>query len=114
MLTVTDSCGNTYTDDVRIDVCDCFLNVPTSFTPNGDGLNDVFTVQNSCGPTPYEVTIYNRWGEVVFNTKDLNQGWDGTYHGAPAPQDVYGVKIHYGFIGVARAGDYMWTVTLIR
>ncbi len=53
-----------------------FAYIPTSFTPNGDGINDVYTVQ-VIDPIAFEMTVFDRWGNVVFNTKDPNRGWDG-------------------------------------
>ena len=63
--------------------------VPNTFTPNGDGENDIFRVK---GLKVIEVffAVYNRWGENVFETNDLNKGWDGTYKGRPADVGVFG------------------------
>jgi gliding motility-associated-like protein len=52
------------------------LYVPNAFTPNGDGLNDVFQPKGF-GIVEYELDIYDRWGERIFHTNDFNQGWDG-------------------------------------
>jgi gliding motility-associated-like protein len=52
--------------------------VPNSFTPNGDGINDVFIpVGNAMDPANYHLLIFNRWGEVVFESTDLSQEWEG-------------------------------------
>jgi gliding motility-associated-like protein len=58
--------------------------VPNAFTPNGDGVNDKFGAVSSSGlyPSSSMFRIYNRWGEVIFETKDLNHKWDGKIHGA--------------------------------
>ena len=57
--------------------------VPTAFTPNGDGTNDKFGPVSRSGlyPSSAIFRIYNRWGEVIFETKDLNRKWDGKIHG---------------------------------
>lgn len=60
----------------------------TGFTPNGDGLNDVFKPQGA-GVKGYQLTIFNRWGQIVFSTTDVNLGWDGTIDGTPVATDVY-------------------------
>ena len=54
------------------------LNVPNSFTPNGDGLNDVFLpiFNAESGVKEYKFEVYNRWGQLVFETGDLTTGWD--------------------------------------
>ena len=86
-VTNNDNC--TSTDDFEIKP-DCISNthIPNAFTPNGDGNNEVFkpvliNYQN------YELRIYNRWGELMFQTTDVNEGWDGTYNGSPVQQGVY-------------------------
>jgi gliding motility-associated-like protein len=53
--------------------------VPTAFTPNHDGLNDILKPFYVGIKTLYYFTIYNRWGEKVFSTTDMNQGWDGSW-----------------------------------
>jgi gliding motility-associated-like protein len=68
--------------------------IPTAFSPNEDGLNDVFkpTLVNF---EQYELLIFNRWGEVIFRTKDVNQGWDGTYQGAPLEPGIYSYMMRF-------------------
>jgi len=68
--------------------------VPNSFTPNGDGLNDVFKAYGT-GLLDFELIISNRWGEHVFSTKNIDEGWDGTVNSEPAPPDVYVYLINY-------------------
>jgi gliding motility-associated-like protein len=70
--------------------------VPNAFTPMGDSLNDVWKVSalsiyNAIGKNVkgFDLKIYNRWGTLVFQTKDLHQGWDGTFRGQKSPVDVY-------------------------
>ncbi|MFN8296511.1 MAG: PKD domain-containing protein [Chitinophagales bacterium] len=66
--------------------CDIFI--PTAFSPNNDGFNDLFNMMNKSIKS-YTLRIYNRWGELVFETNDLNNGWNGTYKGTPCPVDSY-------------------------
>jgi gliding motility-associated-like protein len=113
-LEVTDTCDNTYTDTVTISVCDCTLLAPTSFTPNGDGKNDVFMVNNYCLLSRFNMKIYSRWGEVVFETQNPAEGWDGNFKNAPAPDGMYSVIIRYGFAGARRETDYKVNVILLR
>jgi gliding motility-associated-like protein len=61
---------------------------PTAFTPNGDNLNDVFNVFGQY-ITSFEMNIFNRWGELMYTTSLLDQGWDGTYKGNPMPEGTY-------------------------
>ena len=86
------------------------IQVPNAFTPNSNGptggavninplagnLNDVFYAKVS-GTTKYELNIFNKWGELIFISKDINIGWDGYYRGKLAPQDVYVWKVTVQF-----------------
>ncbi|MBW6490407.1 MAG: gliding motility-associated C-terminal domain-containing protein [Lentimicrobium sp.] len=69
---------------------------PTAFSPNDDGLNDLFKpYAKNIDTGKYLFTIYNRWGQRVFETKAYPGGWDGTIKGAPAPPGIYGYIIDY-------------------
>lgn len=61
---------------------------PTAFTPNADGLNDVFNVFGQYVDR-FEMQIFNRWGEMMFHTEDLNEGWDGRFKGTLMPEGTY-------------------------
>ncbi|MDB4533306.1 PKD domain-containing protein [Vicingaceae bacterium] len=70
------------------------LFVPNAFTPNNDGLNDCFRPQgNDIELEDYSLAIYNRWGELLFETNTLSNCWDGTYKGSAVPNGVYVWKI---------------------
>ena len=62
--------------------------IPTAFTPNNDGVNDRVFVRGIY-LSEIEFEIYNRWGELVFKTTDINKGWDGTYKGKQQNTDVF-------------------------
>jgi len=64
------------------------VELPTAFTPNGDGINDVFMPITKSVKT-FKMEIYNRWGELVFYTDDINNGWTGIFDGKTSMQDVY-------------------------
>ena len=64
------------------------VNIPNVFTPNGDGVNDIFQVIYT-GLRDYQVTIFNRWGREVYSWGDVNSGWDGKINGEPAADGVY-------------------------
>jgi gliding motility-associated-like protein len=66
---------------------------PTGFTPNGDGQNDEFRIPPGRVDRLVQFTIYNRWGEIVFQTNDKNKGWDGHHNGAPQDMGVYFYEI---------------------
>ena len=85
------------TDSFRIKICvldTVTLFIPTAFTPNDDGSNDVFKI-NSGSIQFANIQIYNRWGERVFETDDARQGWDGTYKGALCQTDYFVYLIKY-------------------
>jgi gliding motility-associated-like protein len=89
------------------------LYIPNTFTPNGDGHNDVFRVR---GPNfaIYYFAVYNRWGELMYETTDPSQGWDGNYKGKPSDPGVFGyyvkAKCGEGSEEIFKKGN----VTLIR
>ena len=77
-------------DEVLIDVrYDFSSDIPDAFSPNGDGNNDILYVRGWGIEELLEFRIYNRWGEVVFETTDLNEGWDGNYQGEPVQAGTY-------------------------
>ena len=63
--------------------------VPNAFTPDGDGLNDCFGVQHWGAVSHLNFTIYNRWGEIVFQTTDSNRCWNGTYKNSKLPTGTF-------------------------
>jgi gliding motility-associated-like protein len=82
-VTTTNTDGCTAMDSVivTVDLTQCGnVFVPTAFSPNADGINDVLNVKSNCIKT-FSFKIYNRWGESVFETNDINRGWDGTFEG---------------------------------
>jgi gliding motility-associated-like protein len=62
--------------------------IPNTFTPNGDGLNDVFRVYGNI-IQEVNILVFNQWGEKIFQSRDKNLGWDGRYNGKPQPSGVY-------------------------
>ncbi|MNL66293.1 hypothetical protein D3C87_1907340 [compost metagenome] len=64
------------------------LFVPSSFTPNGDGHNDTFQVFNAKERIE-QMRIYNRWGELIFQSRGYDQPWNGTYKNSPVPAGSY-------------------------
>ena len=65
-----------------------YIFIPTAFTPNGDGFNDIFRVRGD-EITEIHLIIWNRWGEIIFETKELGEGWDGSYQGRSLTPDAY-------------------------
>lgn len=78
------NCNDSICKRITIPIVD----VPNAFSPNGDGKNDVFYVKGF-GIADLKFRIYNRWGILMFETNNIDIGWDGTHKGQPQEQDVY-------------------------
>ena len=86
-IAANDSC---YTDtSVVIEKGFCNVYVPTAFTPNHDGRNDVFRPLGLTPTGSVALSIYNRWGKKIYETKNFSQGWDGTVNGINQPPGTY-------------------------
>ena len=69
--------------------------IPLSFTPNGDGLNDLLFVAHSETVSAGSIKIFDRWGGLLYLNNSLNFKWDGTQNGRPLPQSVYYYEFNY-------------------
>lgn len=91
-LIVTDANGCYEQDSIEVSVsdCDCVLAVPTAFSPNNDGHNDLFILHGfeNC-VTTFSFIIFDRWGEKVFETENPAASWDGTFQGKPLNSAVF-------------------------
>lgn len=87
VLTTEHGCKDTLTKVLLIKD-EFLLWVPNAFTVNGDGLNDTFKPKG-LGIKTFEMSIYDRWGALVYRTTDINKGWDGTYKGILCQESVY-------------------------
>ena len=102
-VTATDDngCSKTASANIEFSNCsNCKLLFPGAFTPNHDGLNDIFRPKTFCNDAPllsYHLIIYNRWGQPVFTSSDPSAGWDGTYHNDSAPENIYVYIAEYSF-----------------
>jgi gliding motility-associated-like protein len=117
-LLVTDAsgCPSIASENVLVSDCmegfDCELFVPTAFSPNHDGVNDSVGVYGTC-LKEIEFTIYDRWGEIVFQTTDKSKFWDGTYKGQALDNSVFAWTLKatsYSGLQVSRKGN----ITLIK
>jgi gliding motility-associated-like protein len=78
--------------------CNCTYYVPNAITANGDGLNEDFTLISDCHILDYHMSIYNRWGEKLFESIDQNDRWDGRYQSDLVQIGVYVYVINLTFI----------------
>jgi len=76
------------------DFCNTSFYLPNTFTPNGDNKNEVFYAVGE-NVLNFQMLIFDRWGELLYSSTDIHEGWDGKYHGALVQQDVYVVKVNY-------------------
>ncbi|MEA3496822.1 MAG: PKD domain-containing protein [Bacteroidota bacterium] len=94
--------------------------IPNAFSPNNDGINDVFNIKATSikeitgnESLNYKMTIFDSWGEIIFTTNDLNEGWDGTYKG-----DVLQAGVYYYYITAMGLNEVIFhfkgNVTIIR
>lgn len=102
-LTVINAAGCEGEDAIRILPKDCLEGffVPNSFSPNGDGRNELFKPILLGNVVNYRFSIYNRWGQRVFETNDLQKGWDGLLAGKPQFNSNFVWVCKYQFEGQA-------------
>lgn len=88
------------------------IDVPTGFSPNGDGVNDILYVRGA-GVERMNFKVFNRWGELLFETNSMDIGWDGTYKGNPQEMEAYAWTLSATFIDGSTANK-SGNVTLLR
>jgi len=115
MLTVKDNNGCSGNDTTRIveKICYTGVYIPTAFTPNNDGLNDLFRARVYGKTTSFKLEVYNRYGEKVFETTDPGAGWNGIYKGTPQSTAVFVWQCFYQLTG-EKSAYKKGTVALIR
>lgn len=107
--------GCTATESIEISK-DCYIDVPNAFTPNADGHNDYFFPRRllSEGVSSFKMQVFNRWGQIVFETANLNgRGWDGRFNEREQPLGVYLYRIQVDFTS-GHQESYEGNVTLLR
>lgn len=97
------------TDSVRVHVFKKVI-IPSAFSPNNDGINDTWNIKALNAYNDYELSVFNRYGRVIFATKDYSKPWDGTYNNRPLPAGTYyyvlnlnqGLPILKGYVVILR------------
>ncbi|OWY17183.1 PKD domain-containing protein [Sphingobacteriales bacterium UPWRP_1] len=113
-VTVTSANGCTGSDEVVVTALNRDeLLIPSAFSPNKDGINDEFRAVNTNPIESINIVVYNRWGNKVFETDNINNGWDGQYKKTPAEMGVY---VYYIEVTFADGKDkiYKGNTTLVR
>lgn len=112
-VTITDINGCEGSDQVFVDVdVDDIIGVPSAFSPNNDGLNDELRVLGE-GIQSMEFKVYNRYGQLVFETTDQDDGWDGTFKQQRLNQGVFAYTLRYTLIDGTQ-GEKEGNVTLVK
>ncbi len=101
-LTARDSSGCIINKSIQVsyhDCGNCDVYLPNAFSPNGDGKNDIFRARLLCTTVAhFRMQIFNAWGQKVFSSSDFNSGWDGNFHGQPAPMGTYVYFVSYDLL----------------
>ncbi len=92
----------------------CLIEVPTGFTPNNDGLNDFFQPHNAIKADNYEFNVYNRWGQLVFSSRNWMDKWNGKLNGIDQSPGVYAWFLRYTHRSTGQKVFKKGTVMLIR
>jgi gliding motility-associated-like protein len=118
---VTDACGTRNSDIVVSQGnCDCSIFIANTFTPNDDGINDIFAPSSDCAFTRFSFTVYNRWGEQIFSSNAANQPWIGNAKNEPnyfVPDGLYTWQLSAESVGSDNeitAFDLKGSVSLLR
>ena len=114
-LEVTDDNNCTGTDSILVNAKKCGLgfHIPSAFTPNKDGRNDLFRPLLYGDIVAYKFAIYNRWGQRVFESSDPSKGWDGNFNGLPQDTNAFVWTCLYQLAGEPSKSE-KGTVVLIK
>ena len=114
-LAVTDSVGCTDVSYRIVQVAtNCYIAVPSAFTPNGDGKNDYLYPLNAYKAINLIFRVFNRYGQLVFSTTDWTKQWDGTLNNAPQPSGAYVWILEYTERDTGKRISQKGTTVLIR
>lgn len=112
-VTVTNNCGSA-TDDIIVKEGTCGIYFPTAFTPNNDGKNDLFRIRGADNLTEYHLSVFNRFGQAVFETSNYLSGWDGTFKGRRQSMETFVWYCEFKTQGDKKTTKMKGTVTLIK
>jgi gliding motility-associated-like protein len=118
IVTGTDANNCSNIDSVNVNIIplddSVYIVIPSAFTPNGDGLNDIYKILATKNLTLKSFTIFNRWGELVFSSNDISIGWDGRFKDREQPIGTFVYYIEALKISNKDNYNITGTVTLIR
>lgn len=111
-VTLTDENGCVTSDSVMVYI-DGILFVPNTFSPDGDGINDMFITKGE-NIDKFTLWVFNRWGQLLFQTNDINKGWDGKYNGELSKTDTYVWRVKYTHVLTGEKIEKIGHVNLLR
>jgi gliding motility-associated-like protein len=116
-LEAMNPCGTT-SDSIQIGIknCSCVVYVPNAFTPNNDGWNDTFELKTTCPLMSYNIKIFNRWGEMIFESSDITKSWNGIFNNEVVPNGIYSYQLAWQGMDKSRKATYTryGTVTVLK
>ncbi len=107
------NCFDTLVKPIKV-LNNCYIAVPTAFTPNGDGLNEYLYPTNAFKATNLLFRVYNRYGQLVFESRDFTSKWDGTIKGFAQPTGTYVWTLQYTHLDTGQPFSLKGTSVLIR
>jgi gliding motility-associated-like protein len=112
-LGITNYCGTTF-QSINISKGVCKLYFPSAFTPNNDGLNDIFRARFGDNITEFHLQLFNRWGQIVFDSKKISEGWNGYFKGISQPSGEYVWIVRFKTVTDSKEQMMKGLVMLIR
>lgn len=116
-VTVSDGiCEASDTILITYNDCEANLVIPNCFTPNGDGYNERFNIVSG-NLSSFSMLIFNRWGQLLFETEDINKGWDGKVNGRLCPIGTYFYLIKFSYecsTGIIKTDEKTGSITLLE
>jgi gliding motility-associated-like protein len=106
-------CSDSISKQLRV-LNSCIIAVPTAFTPNNDGLNDFLYPLNAMKARDLEFKVFNRWGQLVFSTRNSHEKWDGKVNGMTQPTGVFVWYLKYTHSVTGQKVFQKGTTMLIR
>ncbi len=108
------SCTFRDSTEVKQVTCDCNVKLPNAFSPNGDGINDKYRPEIGCFPKDYHFSVFNRYGQLVYDTKSYAEFWSGTVNGNPLPVGTYYYILSFYNITQQKTEVHKGGITLLK
>jgi gliding motility-associated-like protein len=97
----------------KVDSCECFVYIPNAFSPDNNRANDIFQISSNC-LLKGSIQIFNRWGQLVYRSDNLDEGWNGMVAEQLQPEDTYVYAIQFSYMGQPGTFNRKGAVMLLR